>query len=1092
MANFNWTFVNTEGVVAVNSISASSFVSASEFHGDGSGLTNITASAAIIAEGPEFSIQFRRNTPVSGDISGSDNFTFNSDQSTLTLTGTLVVSGNISASSYTVSTIQRIYSSGSTDFGDSNDDQHVRTGSFIVASASADGAATATTVFSASVSSTPGASFIYASKLGVGVSNPTMTLTVVGEISGSQGVTGSSLNTYNTVINATHVSSSLNISGAAFYGDGTKLTGMSPITTYSNASNNRVLTSVDGSTVNSEANLNFDGNVLSVTGQISASLGITGSTGHFSQLTASAISGGSPITISGDTVTMVALGTTAGVFTANHFSSSLNISASEFYGNGAKLTGMSPITTYSNVADNRILTAVNSSTITGESNLTFDGTDLSVVSATSARPRFYIQNENADEHPGQLIFNKTSSSPAEDDTIGRVVFSSHDAAGNATVYGQIEGDIKKPDSGGERGRIKFSVAEYDGTLTEALTLQGDNADGTVSVTVANGTLSLPNGDIHLHDDRKVIFGNASDASIEYDENGRNTLIISGSQGGVEISGSGVLFDPGTVVSGAIGGPGSYLGINTNGKLVLTASSGGGTPGGSDTQVQYNNGGAFGGVASLTFDDSGGHLTVIDDKKLIFGTNSDSSIEYDENGRNTLIISGSQGGIEISGSSVLFDPATVASGSIGGPGSYVGINSDGKLVLTASSGGGTPGGSDTQIQYNNGGAFGGVASLTFNDSSGDLTVIDDEKLFFGTNSDAHIEYDEDGDNQLIISGSISGIAVLSDNVIFKTAQSTRPRIYIQNENADQHPGQLIFNKTSSSPTEDDTIGRIVFSSHDAAGNATVYGQIDGEIKKSTSGGERGRIKFTIAEYDGTATEAFTLQGDAADGSVSVTVSNGTLNVPNGNIHLYDDRKIVFGNGSDSSIEYDENGRNTLIISGSQGGIEISGSGILFDPVTIASGAIGGPGSYVGMNSDGKLVLTASSGGGDITGDNNTFSGVNTFSGQLTASAGINIAGGISLATSVKTANFTAANNEYLLFCDLTGAVITGTLPLAAAAGAGKSYIFKDVSGSASSFNLVISGSANETIDGASLVKITSNSGSVTCVSNGVNWFIIGTS
>jgi len=1088
MANFNWTFVNTEGVVAVNSISASSFVSASEFHGDGSGLTNITASAAIIAEGPEFSIQFRRNTPVSGDISGSDNFTFNSDQSTLTLTGTLVVSGNISASSYTVSTIQRIYSSGSTDFGDSNDDQHVRTGSFIVASASADGAATATTVFSASVSSTPGASFIYASKLGVGVSNPTMTLTVVGEISGSQGVTGSSLNTYNTVINATHVSSSLNISGAAFYGAGTGLTNIKAAGSDSNIQFN------SAGSISASSNLQWlnGPSIVKVIGQISASLGITGSTAIFTELTASRISGGSPITISGDTVTLVANGTTAGVFASNHFSSSLNISGAAFFGDGAKLTGMSPITTYSNVADNRILTAVNSSTITGESNLTFDGTDFTVISTTSGKPRIVIQNENIDDQPGKLIFHKTSSSPAEDDMIGRVEFLSYDAAGNPTTYARFSGDIKKSGSGGERGRIKFEVAEYDGTLTEALTLQGDSADGTVSVTVANGTLNLPNGDIHLHDDRKVIFGNASDASIEYDGNGRSTLIISGSQGGVEISGSGVLFDPGTVVSGAIGGPGSYLGINTNGKLVLTASSGGGTPGGSDTQVQYNNGGAFGGVASLTFDDSGGHLTVIDNKKLIFGTNSDSSIEYDEDGRNTLIISGSQGGIEISGSSVLFDPATVASGSIGGPGSYVGINSDGKLVLTASSGGGTPGGSDTQIQYNNGGAFGGVASLTFNDSSGDLTVIDDEKLFFGTDSDAHIEYDEDGDNQLIISGSISGIAVLSDNVIFKTAQSTRPRIYIQNENADQHPGQLIFNKTSSSPTEDDTIGRIVFSSHDAAGNATVYGQIDGEIKKSTSGGERGRIKFTIAEYDGTATEAFTLQGDAADGSVSVTVANGTLNVPNGNIHLYDDRKIVFGNGSDSSIEYDENGRNTLIISGSQGGIEISGSGILFDPVTIASGAIGGPGSYVGMNSDGKLVLTASSGGGDITGDNNTFSGVNTFSGQLTASAGINIAGGISLATSVKTANFTAANNEYLLFCDLTGAVITGTLPLAAAAGAGKSYIFKDVSGSASSFNLVISGSANETIDGASLVKITSNSGSVTCVSNGINWFIIGTS
>ena len=81
---------------------------------------------------------------------------------------------------------------------------------------------------------------------------------------------------------------------------------------------------------------------------------------------------------------------------------------------------------------------------------------------------------------------------------------------------------------------------------------------------------------------------------------------------------------------------------------------------------------------------------------------------------------------------------------------------------------------------------------------------------------------------------------------------------------------------------------------------------------------------------------------------------------------------------------------------------------------------------------------------------------------------------------------------MFFCDLTGSVITGTLPAAATAGAGKIYTFKDVSGSASTFNLVIDGNGTETIDGATQVKITSNSGSVTCVSNGDNWFIIGTS
>lgn len=47
MANFNWTFVDVDGVLAVTSISASSFISASTFHGDGSGLTGISAAGGF-------------------------------------------------------------------------------------------------------------------------------------------------------------------------------------------------------------------------------------------------------------------------------------------------------------------------------------------------------------------------------------------------------------------------------------------------------------------------------------------------------------------------------------------------------------------------------------------------------------------------------------------------------------------------------------------------------------------------------------------------------------------------------------------------------------------------------------------------------------------------------------------------------------------------------------------------------------------------------------------------------------------------------------------------------------------------------------
>lgn len=65
----------------------------------------------------------------------------------------------------------------------------------------------------------------------------------------------------------------------SFTGDGSNLTGLpaAAISSYTSASNNRVITSVDASTVNSEANLTFDGSVLTVTGKVTVSSTITGS-----------------------------------------------------------------------------------------------------------------------------------------------------------------------------------------------------------------------------------------------------------------------------------------------------------------------------------------------------------------------------------------------------------------------------------------------------------------------------------------------------------------------------------------------------------------------------------------------------------------------------------------------------------------------------------------------------------------------------------------------------------------------------------------------------------------------------------------------
>ena len=66
--------------------------------------------------------------------------------------------------------------------------------------------------------------------------------------------------------------------------------------------------------------------------------------------------------------------------TLTNISASGHISASKFVGDGSELSGLTSaaISTYNNSGDDRIITSVNSSTVQGESNLTFDGTSLNV------------------------------------------------------------------------------------------------------------------------------------------------------------------------------------------------------------------------------------------------------------------------------------------------------------------------------------------------------------------------------------------------------------------------------------------------------------------------------------------------------------------------------------------------------------------------------------------------------------------------------------------------------------------------------------------------------------------------------------------
>ena len=103
-----------------------------------------------------------------------------------------------------------------------------------------------------------------------------------GQISGSLLVTGSSALALR-VSGSSAFTGSMFVSGTvsgSFIGDGSSLTGIDGYAV-ANSANNRVITSVDATNGNAEANMSFDGSTLSITGDATLTGTLTAATGTF-------------------------------------------------------------------------------------------------------------------------------------------------------------------------------------------------------------------------------------------------------------------------------------------------------------------------------------------------------------------------------------------------------------------------------------------------------------------------------------------------------------------------------------------------------------------------------------------------------------------------------------------------------------------------------------------------------------------------------------------------------------------------------------------------------------------------------------------
>jgi len=84
-----------------------------------------------------------------------------------------------------------------------------------------------------------------------------------------------------------------------------------------------------------------------------------------------------------------------------------------------------------------------------------------------------------------------------------------------------------------------------------------------------------------------------------------------------------------------------------------------------------------------------------------------------------------------------------------------------------------------------------------DADGNINIPDDEKIIFGANDDCHIEYNEDGDDFMVISGSAQGIVLSGSTIqIAGTLQGASPlriggEIQITSDKTDGTLGNMIF-------------------------------------------------------------------------------------------------------------------------------------------------------------------------------------------------------------------------------------------------------------------------------------------------------------
>ena len=220
-------------------------------------------------------------------------------------------------------------------------------------------------------------------------------------------------------------------------------------------------------------------------------------------------------------------------------------------------------------------------------------------------------------------------------------------------------------------------------------------------------------------------------------------------------------------------------LNGQGRVDLDADADTSIRSSADDQIDFE----VGGSDLVAIKSTGIHL--VDDKKLVFGSNDDASFEYDEDGNDVLLYAGANmrfgddiklefgsGGdasieydengsdeLKFAGAAVAFSQAVSMDGNVTlGSNAIDVVSVPGQL--SASAGLLIP--DDKKLEF----GTGKDASFEYDEDGNDVLLYaganmrfgDDIKLEFGASGDAGIEYDEDGTDQLRIHAPAAGVVI----------------------------------------------------------------------------------------------------------------------------------------------------------------------------------------------------------------------------------------------------------------------------------------------------------------------------------------------